>query len=96
MRALKRASRETPSRAAKADDPAEAVADFILARRIRREVIPICREWLDSTKEPTRIDDGKRELNEYLEEKYWVLTTIAEAYMGTDDEAQALALLRRG
>lgn len=76
-------------RATKTDNRAEAIADFILAQRIRREVIPICDEWLKSTQPSFGQGDEKHALNEYLEEKSWVLATIAEAYMGTGDDAQA-------
>ncbi len=77
-------------RAAKSDDRAEAIADFVIAQRLRREVIPICEEWLKSTK--TLGGEGnaaKRELNKHLDEKSWVLATIAEAYMGMGDEVKA-------
>src|ERR1044071_53985 len=77
-------------RAARSDNRAEAIADFVIAQRIRREVIPICEEWLKSTKPPEgNSNQAKRALNSYLEEKSWVLRTIAEAYLGTGDDAKA-------
>lgn len=77
-------------RAAKSDNRAEAITDFIIAQRLRREVIPICEEWLKSTKVPDAASDpAKRALYEYLEEKSWVLRTIGEAHMGLGDEAKA-------
>lgn len=77
-------------RATKSDNRAEAIADFIIAQRLRREVIPICEEWLKSTKPPSgESAAAKRALNEHLEEKSWVMATIAEAYMGTGDDAKA-------
>lgn len=77
-------------RASKSDNRADAIADFVLAQRIRREVIPICEDWLKSMKPPEGDSDAaKRALNEYLEEKSWVLATIAEAHMGTGDDAKA-------
>lgn len=79
-------------RASKSDSPAEAIADFVLAQRIRREVIPICERWLKSTKPSYRQGEEKRALNEYLKEKSWVLATIAEAYIGMGDEAKAQQL----
>jgi hypothetical protein len=55
---------------------AEAVASFVQAQNIRREVLKICERVLASE----RLSD---------ESRYWVLATIAEAYLGTDDEARA-------
>lgn len=77
-------------RASLSDNRAEAIADFVLAQRLRREVIPICEEWLKSKKPPEgNSEQAKRALKSYLEEKSWVLRTMAEAYMGTGDEAKA-------
>jgi hypothetical protein len=80
-------------RAANSTNPAEAIADFILAQRIRREVIPICEEWLASAKPPGgKGQQAKRALNEYLKEKSYVLAKLAEAYLGTGDEVKAQQL----
>lgn len=51
---------------------AEAIADFVLARRIRREVIPICEAAL-ATGPRTQAD------------KYWILATLWEAAYGLED-----------
>jgi hypothetical protein len=64
------AAARTPEEAATAR--AEAVADFVQARRVRREVLAICQNIL--TKENLKPDD-----------KYWVLATLAEAYVGIGD-----------
>lgn len=56
------------------EPPAEAIADFVQAQRIRREVIEICREFLE-TEKPT----GDAE--------YWVKATQAEACFGIGDDA---------
>jgi hypothetical protein len=63
-------------RAANAPSRAEAVADFVQAERIRREVLSIC--------EMEMKDGGPSG-----DEKYWVLATMAEAYLGVGDEANA-------
>lgn len=77
-------------RATKSDNHAEAIADFVIAQRLRREVIPICEEWLKSTKPPGgESAAAKRAFNDHLEEKSWVMATIGEAYMGMGDEAKA-------
>lgn len=60
-------------RAAHTVAPAEAIADFVLAQRVRREVLEICDEVL-------KADNLTREA------KYWVQATRAEAYFGVDDQ----------
>jgi hypothetical protein len=62
-------------RCANTTAPAEAIADFVQARRIRREVIEICQVLLKSENPP-------------LNAKYWAQATLAEAYFGIDDEAR--------
>jgi tetratricopeptide (TPR) repeat protein len=67
-------------RAARAGGPAEAITDFVQAKRVRREVLAICETTL---------------LNESLEneQKYWLLAAMAEAHLGLGDEhASALRL----
>lgn len=51
---------------------AEAIADFVVARRIRRAVIPICQGAL--TAGPRTAAD-----------KYWILATLWEAACGLED-----------
>jgi tetratricopeptide (TPR) repeat protein len=53
---------------------ADAIADFVLARRIRREVIPICEAAL-AVGPRTPAD------------KYWILATLWEAAYGLEDAA---------
>ena len=60
--------------------PAEAIADFVQAQRVRREVIEICQELL------------KLE-NPSLDATYWVQATRAEAYFGIDDEVNGRQIL---
>lgn len=64
------------ARATHAASRAEAVADFVQAQRIRREVLSICEAELT--------DSGLSD-----DAKYWVLATMAEAYLGVGDEANA-------
>jgi hypothetical protein len=63
-------------RAANAASRAGAIADFVQAERIRREVVEICESEIK--------DSGLSADN-----KYWVLATMAEAYLGMGDEANA-------
>ena len=66
--------------------PAEAIADFVQAQRIRCEVLEICKDFLNSEKPSTDVE-------------YWVKATLAETYFGLGDDtngqktlAEALAL----
>ena len=61
--------------------PAEAIADFVLAQRTRRRVLRLCEGLLQSTPVPRGADE------------YWIKATMAEAYTGLGDEAQARNLL---
>lgn len=59
--------------------PAERIADFIDAERVRRRVILLCHNLLTSGL--TR------------EDRYWVAATLAEAFLGIGDEASSDAWL---
>jgi tetratricopeptide (TPR) repeat protein len=60
---------------------AEAIADFVQAQRVRREVIYICDDWLGSNPIPDeKASDAWK--SEYLVNKYWVMATKAEALLG--------------
>lgn len=60
---------------------AAAIADFVQAERVRKEVISICEQWLKSNPAPSEeaSDEAKKQ---YLDSKYWVVATQAEAYLG--------------
>lgn len=60
---------------------AEAVAAFVRARTVRSEVLRICQRVLETEK----LSDTDR---------YWVLATMAEAYLGSGDENRAAQLLK--
>jgi hypothetical protein len=62
---------------------AEAVADFVQARRVRKEVISICNQWLESNARTEALSPGSK----YPEKRYWVLATLAEAQIGLEEEA---------
>ena len=66
----------------KEGDPAEAIADFVLARRVRRNVIKICQKAL----EVGPASDAER---------YWIYATIWEASFGLGDEAGAMKWSQR-
>jgi tetratricopeptide (TPR) repeat protein len=86
-------------RAANATNLADAITDFVQARRIRREVLAICEEWLATHGAPGNAGKSEEANKDYQSSKYWVLATMAEAYLGLGDEgksqqklAEALAL----
>ena len=70
-------------RAAHPSGFAEAVADFVQARRVRKEVISICNEWLESNAPTAPLPPGSK----FPEKRYWVLATLAEAQIGLEEEA---------
>jgi hypothetical protein len=69
-----RSSRET--------GPADAIADFVLARRVRKEVIEICEKWLADNPPPAAQTAIAQVLKQDAENRYWVLATVGEAMVG--------------
>ena len=69
---------------------ADAIADFVQAERTREEVLTICDEWIKSSPVP---DEKASEiaLKQYRNNKYWVVATKAEAYLGTGKATEAKA-----
>jgi tetratricopeptide (TPR) repeat protein len=63
-------------RAANAINSAEAIADFVQARRVREDVLRICESLLANN------DLSKAD-------KYWVRASMAEAYAGLGDDGKA-------
>jgi hypothetical protein len=51
-------------------------------KKTRKEVIAICESWLAANLEPTGSEASEVALKKYLESKYWVLATLAEADVG--------------
>jgi tetratricopeptide (TPR) repeat protein len=72
---------------AEAADPAEAIADFVLARRVRKEVLAICEAELANNSLSTS-DASEQALEQFQASQYWVLATIAEAYFGLGDDVK--------
>jgi hypothetical protein len=77
-------------------DGREAIADFVMARRIRARVLAICDTWLQAFEERKERNKGldqdqgrEQEEKRWIEEKYWVLATKAEALTGLGDDAKA-------
>ncbi|HKH45597.1 MAG TPA: tetratricopeptide repeat-containing protein [Thermoanaerobaculia bacterium] len=80
-------------RAAEATDPAEAVADFVQARRVRKEVLTICEQWLAANPVPDASSASPEAVLQAQKNQYWVLATLGEAYLGLGDEVKGQALL---
>ncbi|MEO6288884.1 MAG: TRAFs-binding domain-containing protein [Ginsengibacter sp.] len=75
-------------RAAESDNTAEAIADFVQARRIREEVLSICNEWVKENPEPSGADATLKIVEDYWKGRYWVQATIGEAYTGLENETK--------
>ena len=76
-------------RAAQQAKPSEAIADFVQAQRVRREVLSICDEWLTSHPAPDDETATVKAMKAYLESKYWVIATKAEALLGMGEKDEA-------
>ncbi|MDD5323061.1 MAG: TRAFs-binding domain-containing protein [Methylococcales bacterium] len=59
--------------------PADAITDFVLARRTRADVLEICKTKLETLKDSPQTRS----------ERYWILATMAEACLGLEDAAQS-------
>jgi tetratricopeptide (TPR) repeat protein len=71
------------------DARAEAVACFVHAKKVRAEVLSICERWLKDNPAPAGKKATKQAMKEYLSNKYWVVATQAEAYLGTGQTTKA-------
>ena len=74
-------------RAVEQTDPAEATADVIVARHVRREVRDIAEAWLKESSEP-----GKEQPPDKI---FWVHATLAEAFLGLGDETASALWLEK-
>ena len=67
---------------------AASIADFVEAARLRQEVLKLCDDYLNSNPGPSE-DAGPEARQEYLKNKYWVMASKAEAYLGIGNTAAA-------
>jgi len=65
--------------------PADAIADFILAQRTRRQVIRSCEAGLQIKHTPV----DQAEARKAGEDRYWIMATMAEAHVGLGEEDKA-------
>jgi hypothetical protein len=72
------------TRAARSTRAADAVADFVLARRTREQVLAICSRWLDDHPRPVAGRASKQTIRQDAEYRYRVLAAIAEAKTGLE------------
>ncbi|MCY7352157.1 MAG: hypothetical protein LH606_16080 [Cytophagaceae bacterium] len=74
-------------RGSQATDPAEAIADFVLARRIRRDVRQQREQWLaDHPQSGGETEDTH--FSEEAQRRYWTLVNLAEACIGLGEETE--------
>ena len=64
---------------------AAAIADYVQAQRVRKEVLSICEQWVKSNPAPTA-DATPEAKKQYENSKYWVIASQAEAYLGMGDK----------
>ncbi len=76
-------------RAAQSADTAEAISDFIQARRVRQEVLSICNKWIENNPEPGGPDATPKIIENYWKSRYWVQATVGEAQFGLENKDQA-------
>lgn len=62
----------------------DAIADIVIAERIRKQVIDICHSTLGG-----RYEDGRSAFIEESEQKFWVQASLVEAYLGTNQKEQS-------
>jgi hypothetical protein len=74
-------------RASRATDPADAITDFTLARRVRQEVLTICEKWLAENPAMATSVATEQARKQQAETRYWVLATLGEAMVGLGDPA---------
>jgi len=74
-------------RASRATDPADAITDFMLARRVRQEVLTICEKWLADNPSRAASTATEQAVKQQAETRYWVLATLGEAMVGLGDAA---------
>jgi tetratricopeptide (TPR) repeat protein len=66
---------------------AAAIADYVQAQRVRKEVLSICEQWLTSNPGPSEEVTAEAR-KQYEKTKYWVVASQAEAYLGMGNKRQ--------
>jgi hypothetical protein len=81
-------------RADQASDTAEAIADFVEARRVRKEVLSICEQWLKVNPLSAKAKQSKKAIDDYMKSWYWVMATVGETHLGMGEEKKANKVLK--
>lgn len=81
------------ARAAGAGSRAEAITDFVTARRVRAEVLRICEKWMATCLLSEAAQADAEQLENYRIARYWVKATMVEALTGLDRADEAAPLL---
>jgi hypothetical protein len=76
-------------RANVSEKPEEAIADFVQAKRVRKEVLSICEKWIEDDK----ANESNKDDKDCLNGRYWVKATMGEAYVGLDEKEKADTIL---
>lgn len=76
-----------PTHSALMQQVKDAIADFVLARRVCKEVIEMCEKWLADNPPPAAQTATAQALKQDAENRYWVLATVGEAMVGLGDPA---------
>lgn len=71
--------------------PAEAIADYVQAQRVRKEVVTLCDQWLAAEAASQADEDvpSEQERQKEAADRYWVLASKGEAYFGLKQKEQA-------
>ena len=68
-------------------EPPDAIADFVLARRVRMKLLPMVEKLLGELEaEEQEVVPGSDEAHRMAEEKYWLHATLWESAYGLGDE----------
>jgi hypothetical protein len=81
-------------RAAQTTNKAAAIADFVNAQRVRKEVLTICEKWLEQYKSSSKKKASPEATSAYLDSWYWVKATMGEAYLGLGEDINAKKVLK--
>ena len=76
-------------------EPADAITDYVLANRVRKQVVDICENLLKTRQELAQATDEPKNEEERnkrqkdIDEQYWISATLWEAWEGTGNDAEA-------
>lgn len=85
------------TRAAESQVPAEAIADYVQAQRVRKEVIELCEQRLaaQAASQTAEGPQSEQEQKKSAAERYWVMASQGEAYLGLGLDGQADHMLQQ-